>query len=57
MRQEQFIARHQQEWAEFERWLDVRAAHPRKARGDIHWRGLADIDVPSVYRRLARQLG
>lgn len=57
MRQEQFIARHQQEWVEFERWLQARAAHPRKARADIHWRGMADIDVPVVYRRLARQLG
>src|SRR5690606_34927398 len=57
MRQEQFIARHQQEWAAFEHWLAARAAHPRKARVDIHWRGLADADVPTVYRRLARQLG
>ena len=57
MRQEQFIARHQLEWAEFERWLDARAAHPRRARRDLHWRGLADADLPSAYRRLARQLG
>lgn len=57
MRQEQFIAHHQQEWADFERWLDARSARPRKARGDIHWRGLADVEVPAVYRRLARQLG
>ena len=57
MRQEQFIAHHQQEWADFERWLAMRSARPRKAREDIHWRGLADVDVPVVYRRLARQLG
>ena len=57
MRQEQFIAHHQQEWADFERGLDARSARPRKARGDIHWRGLADVEVPAVYRRLARQLG
>lgn len=57
MRQEHFIARHQQEWADFERWLDARAASPRKARADFHWRGLPDADLPVVYRRLARQLG
>ncbi len=57
MRQEQFIAQHQTEWAELERWLDARAARPRKARADIHWRGLADAELPARYRRLARQLG
>ena len=57
MRQEHFIAHYQQEWTEFERWLDARAQRPRRARLDIHWRGLADAEVPEYYRRLARQLG
>ncbi|WP_374248449.1 stage II sporulation protein M [Thermomonas sp.] len=57
MRQEHFIARHRQEWAAFEQWLDVRATRPRRARHDPHWRGLADADVPAAYRRLARQSG
>lgn len=57
MRQEHFIARHREDWDRFERWLDARAARPRKARRDLHWRGLGDADVPGIYRRLARQLG
>ena len=57
MRQDHFIASHRQEWEAFEQWLDARAAHPRRARADVHWRGLADADVPAAYRRLARQLG
>ena len=57
MRQELFIARHQQEWADFEAWLDGRASSPRRARADRDWRGLPDEDVPRVYRRLCQQLG
>jgi uncharacterized membrane protein SpoIIM required for sporulation len=57
MRQDHFIASHRQEWDVFEQWLDARAARPRRARADLHWRGLADADVPAAYRRLARQLG
>lgn len=57
MRQEQFIARHQQEWSAFDAWLDVRAARPRRARADRGWRGLADDQVDVAYRRLSQQLG
>ncbi len=57
MRQEHFIVRHEAEWLAFERWLDARAASPRRARGDRSWRGLADEDLPAVYRRLCQQLG
>lgn len=57
MRQEGFIARHQADWQRFEHWLDARAAHPRRARRDRDWRGLADEDVPAAYRRLCQQLG
>ncbi len=57
MRQEQFIQRHQQEWADFEQWLDARAAKPRRARVTTGWRGLQDEAVPAAYRRLCQQLG
>jgi uncharacterized membrane protein SpoIIM required for sporulation len=57
MRQEHFVARHQEEWQVFERWLDARAARPRRARADRDWRGLPDADVPAAYRRLCQQLG
>ena len=57
MRQEHFVSRHQEEWQAFERWLDARAAHPRRARADRGWRGLPDADVPAAYRRLCQQLG
>ena len=57
MRQEHFIQRHQQEWADFEQWLDARASKPKRARADSGWRGLADEDVPAAYRRLCQHLG
>ena len=57
MRQEHFVARHQDEWLAFEHWLDARAAHPRRARRDPAWRGLRDEHVPAAYRRLCQQLG
>jgi uncharacterized membrane protein SpoIIM required for sporulation len=57
MRQEHFAARHQQEWAAFEGWLEARAARPRRARADRDWKGLADEEVPAAYRRLCPQLG
>lgn len=57
MRQEQFVARHAQGWADFEAWLDARADHPRRARADRTWSGLADEDMPHAYRRVCQQLG
>lgn len=56
MRQEHFIARHESEWRAFEGWLEARAARPRRARLDLHWRGMPDEDVPAAYRRLCQQL-
>ena len=32
MRQEAFVARHRDEWAAFEAWLEVRGDSPREAR-------------------------
>ena len=57
MRQEAFIARHQDEWAEFEAWLVARGDSPRQARAShVQWRGLRDEDMPARYRRLCQQL-
>lgn len=57
MRQEHFIHRHQQAWADFEQWLNARASKPKRARADSSWRGLADEEVPAAYRRLCQHLG
>jgi uncharacterized membrane protein SpoIIM required for sporulation len=57
MRQEPFVARHQDEWDAFEAWLDARAARPRRARArQREWRGMRDEDLPPAYRRLCQQL-
>lgn len=57
MRQEAFIARHQDEWTEFEAWLVARGDSPRQARASqLQWRGLRDEDMPARYRRLCQQL-
>ena len=57
MRQEAFIARHQEEWAEFEAWLVARGDSPRQARAkQREWRGLSDEDMPARYRRLCQHL-
>lgn len=57
MRQEAFVARHQQEWVELENWLQLRGEDPRRARaGSRQWTGLADDEVPARYRRLCQQL-
>ena len=56
MRQAHFVARHEREWMEFERWLDARAGSPRTARGERNWQGLRDEDMPARYRRLCQQL-
>jgi uncharacterized membrane protein SpoIIM required for sporulation len=57
MRQEAFVARHQEEWAEFEAWLVARGDSPRQARAkQREWRGLSDDDMPARYRRLCQHL-
>lgn len=56
MRQESFVARHQEEWNRFEEWLNRRGDSPREARGQPPVEGLRDEDVPERYRRLCQQL-
>ncbi len=55
MRQEQFVARHQGEWAEFEVWLRTRA-DARRAQGARNTGVLGDEAMPQRYRRIAQQL-
>ncbi len=56
MRQEQFVARHQHEWQQFERWLQVRGHSARKARGTVDADTVGDEIIPERYRRLCQQL-
>jgi uncharacterized membrane protein SpoIIM required for sporulation len=56
MKQAAFVARHQDEWAEFEAWLTARGDSPRAARKQSQWQGLRDEEVPARYRRLCQQL-
>ena len=57
MKQDAFVRRHQEEWAELETWLDARGDNARRARADRRgWTGLPDHEVPARYRRLCQQL-
>jgi uncharacterized membrane protein SpoIIM required for sporulation len=57
LKQEAFVARHQDEWNEFEAWLIARGDSPRQARAhQKDWQGLRDEDMPARYRRLCQQL-
>jgi uncharacterized membrane protein SpoIIM required for sporulation len=57
LKQEAFVARHQDEWAEFEAWLVARGDSPREARkSQAQWQGLRDEEMPARYRRLCQQL-
>ena len=56
MRQDDFVARYQAEWAALEHWLDQRA---RPARADRRAQGveaLDDIDFAAAYRRACQHL-
>jgi uncharacterized membrane protein SpoIIM required for sporulation len=55
MKQEQFVARHQAEWAAFEQWLHTRG-NAKAARGERNVQTLNDEDVPQHYRRICQQL-
>lgn len=55
MRQEQFVARHQQEWQAFEHWLQTRG-DKRRALAERNTGGIGDEDMPARYRRLCQQL-
>lgn len=56
MRQEHFVARHEEDWQGFEAWLDARGDSPRRARAARGWQGLRDDEIPARYRRLCQQL-
>jgi len=55
MRQETFIARHEPEWAAFERWLERPRASTPVPGGPPDAPALRDEDVPARYRRLCHQ--
>lgn len=56
MRQEAFVARHQEEWDAFDAWL-IRRGSPHEARKQpVATGALRDEDVPARYRRLCQQL-
>ncbi len=55
MRQEQFIARHQAEWNQFEQWLQRRGSGPRRS-GTAGTGAVDDAQIPQRYRRLCQQL-
>jgi len=57
MKQETFIARHAEEWAQFECWLERCGGGglARLARPEPAWDGLDDAEVPARYRRLCHQ--
>ena len=56
MKQEQFVARYQQEWQDLEQWLLLRAGASRRARRKASGLALDDATVPQRYRRLCQQL-
>lgn len=56
MKQEQFVARYQQEWQALERWLALRGESARRARRQVADNALNDEDIPQHYRRLCQQL-
>lgn len=56
MKQDAFVARHQAEWLELERWLDQRGDSLRRARRTPQLRELPDSDMPARYRRLCQHL-
>lgn len=56
MKQDAFIARHQEEWVAFERWLDTRGGSARQARGARTPGTIPDEEIPARYRRITQQL-
>ena len=56
MRQEQFVARYQEEWQALERWLALRGGAGPRARRTPDPALLNDEDIPQRYRRLCQQL-
>ncbi len=56
LRQERFVARYQDEWREFEDWLQQRGELPQARWSGRPWTGLRDEDVPLRYRRICQHL-
>jgi uncharacterized membrane protein SpoIIM required for sporulation len=56
MRQEQFVAKYQDEWRAFEHWLETRGEDLRRARAERNAGAVGDEDIPARYRRLCQQL-
>jgi len=56
MKQEQFVARHQQEWQDLEQWLQKRAGASRRRRRRPAAEDQGDVAFPQRYRRLCQQL-
>lgn len=56
MKQEQFVARYQQEWQDLEQWLLLRAGVSRRTRRKASGLSLHDTAFPQRYRRLCQQL-
>jgi hypothetical protein len=56
MKQEQFVARHQQEWHDLEQWLQHRAGASRRRRRRPGAEEAGDVSFPQRYRRLCQQL-
>ncbi|MBK0053437.1 stage II sporulation protein M [Stenotrophomonas sp. S39] len=56
MKQEQFVARHQQEWQQLEQWLQQRAGASRRKRRRPDAGDPGDVAFPQRYRRLCQQL-
>lgn len=56
MRQEQFVARYQEEWRLFEHWLETRGDDARKAVAERNQGRVGDEEIPARYRRLCQQL-
>lgn len=55
MKQEVFQARHEQEWDDFERWLEARAK-PRRAERARAEEAIRASEFPLAFRRLCQQL-
>lgn len=56
LRQERFVSRYQDEWREFEDWLQQRGELPQARWSGRPWVGLRDEDVPLRYRRVCQHL-
>ena len=56
MRQEDFLARHAEEWRDLERWLDTRGASRQSQRKRLDQAPFDDLEFPARYRRACQHL-